>query len=315
MYLEFEKWHGCKNDFILLWLVRAELELVVGSLRRMAKNLCSRLGDGIGADGILVVETASKRDFEPVSLTIINSDGSLASNCGNGLRCAALSVLRRFRNEGQTPPEGVTFTVDGRSIDCRFLGKINDHWPFVAVDMPVPILNEANPWHKEFIELSKNVASQVDVPLLSDYGSCGVGNEHGVFFLEAISDDMIKNIGPKFQTFKAGAGINIHLATNVAFDDKSQDRFREEAKARLGEQVSEIYRAVVWERGAGMTQACGSGACAIGALALSSGLNSRDGWLAVDMPGGPLFVKQNDEQEPIVLAGPGQLVFCGHIEI
>ena len=80
MLVPFEKWHGCKNDFIVVWL-EPQAKEVFQSLQKRASQICARDGAGVGADGILVLHQDSRNDLQPATMTIINKDGSLAANC------------------------------------------------------------------------------------------------------------------------------------------------------------------------------------------------------------------------------------------
>jgi diaminopimelate epimerase len=105
--------------------------------------------------------------------------------------------------------------------------------------------------------------------------------------------------------------MNVHIVKPLPLTGKDQAR----AGSELGHRLSEVYQAFVWERGAGETMACGSGACAIGALALSTGLVEREDWIAVDMPGGRLYVRHEQEDGPVLLAGPGAFVYSGKLAL
>src|SRR5690606_32979571 len=106
------KWHGTKNDFIIIRISSADGDLVLESIKRQTQSLCDRRS-GVGADGILVLHSEQRGDLTPHGLTIINSDGSLAKNCGNGLRCAALSILRAHLQNGNCHdlPEAIELKV------------------------------------------------------------------------------------------------------------------------------------------------------------------------------------------------------------
>lgn len=318
MYLNFEKWHGCKNDFLVAWLTDQDGELVLDAIKRQAAKLCNRDGSAIGADGILVLHTKRKQDLDPYALTIINSDGTTASNCGNGLRCAASSVRRMHRNEGNPKelPEFVEFDVAGQMKVCRFvLGASKLNRPLVSVEMGVPILNEAVTWFGAAkTELTRIGAELGFSELTRDFGVCEIGNPHIVIFHDQSSREMIRKLGPALQ--KCGpwgqqGGINVHVVRGKAVEEKENTT----TLNFLGSGLEDLYEAFVWERGAGETQACGSGACAIAACAYDGGVVSRDGWVGVDMPGGRLYVRQENEGEMVVLAGPAELVFVGNVEI
>jgi len=318
MFLNFEKWHGARNDFIVTWISATDGDVVLDSLRRVAPRLCDRWGSGIAADGILVLQTSKKSDLTPHKLTIINSDGSTAKNCGNGLRCAALSVLRHHRlsRDAGNPteiPEAVELEVEGTTKVCRFAhGSGKSTWPHVTVEMGVARVNADCSWFESARGEVERVAKELNLPELSkDFGVCEIGNPHLVFFLDEASREKIRRIGPAFQKSRHWDGINVHIAhvEEVADKDKSS------AKNTIGHKLTDLYRAWVWERGAGETQACGSGACAIVTCAYASGTTSRSDWVAVDMPGGRLYVHQGDEDAEVELAGPGEFVFEGVLEI
>lgn len=315
MELAFEKWHGCRNDFVVVWISDTEADLVLDSLRRQAVALCDRHA-GIGGDGILVLQTPKRGDPQAHTLTIINSDGSLAKNCGNGLRCAALSVRKAHIERGGRAelPEACELQVAGVPMVCRYLNA-KAITPMVAVELGIPTLNEAVPWFvagRSFVEAAAQAAGLR--PGSYEWGACSIGNPHLVIQSERADRAMLQKLGPSLQElgpWAAEGGINVHLVRPKDLEDKDQARARQE----LGHGMSELVQAFVWERGAGETQACGSGAGAIAALALHSGLVSRDGWYGVDMPGGRLYVRQDAADEPAVLAGPGQLVYSGQFTL
>lgn len=312
MYLTFEKWHGCLNDFIVVWTTDADSDLVIGSLKRQAVKLCDRHG-GIGADGLLILQSARRDDLTPERLTIVNSDGSLAKNCGNGLRCAASSVLKRHRDKGDPKdlPEIVELTVEGVAMTSRFM-KTDATYPLVAVDMGIPHLGNNVPWHDAAISAVKQVAQMIGEPdLATDVAVCEIGNPHIVITTDKASRELMLKVGPALQKNAAWDGVNVHLVKPASVSDRDQARAGQE----LGQRLNELCTVYVWERGAGETMACGSGACAIAAAAFHTGLSDRDGWFGVDMPGGRLYVRQAEDSEPALLAGPAAFVYSGTIEI
>lgn len=304
MLLEFEKWHGRRNDFIVTWISDAEGALVRDSIARQAVTLCDRHA-GVGADGVLILTTKMRDDLTPYALTIINSDGSLAQNCGNGLRCAALSVLKRHKEKGDAKdlPEAVAFDVAGSSKICRFL-RPTGQWPLVVVEMGVAVVNDAVTW-------APDARQAVGRLIGGEVGVCDIGNPHIVINTDQASRALALTLGPALQRGGPWDGMNVHLVKSEALTDRDQAR----AGNELGQRLGEVFRAYVWERGAGETQACGSGACAIAACALDTGLNNRNEWIAVDMPGGRLYVKQEHPDDPVLLAGPGVYVFSGKFPI
>jgi diaminopimelate epimerase len=326
MILDFEKWHGCRNDFVVVWHSDTDGDVVLDSIKRQAIALCDRHA-GIGADGVLVLTTRQRGELTPYRLTIVNSDGSTAKNCGNGLRVAALSVLKAHKDKlgdaglkmakrSDTPPfpELVSFDVEGRALTCRYvLEGASALSPLVAVDMGVPKINEENPWHADAVAAVRKVGRDFGLPWLGlEVGSVDLGNPHVVVIADEATREAMLRVGPALQAAIAGLdGVNFHMAKSVKITKRDGDR----AQKELGSTVKEAYTVYVWERGAGETMACGSGACALVACTSQTGLSERSEWVAVDMPGGRLYVKFEEDGEPIILAGPGAFVFSGRISI
>jgi diaminopimelate epimerase len=308
MFIDFEKWHGAKNDFIVTWILTTDADMIVPTLQRLAPTICARDGSGVGADGILVMVARSRKSHEPEELVIINSDGSIAKNCGNGLRCAAMSAHRKSQAEGIIDFDGLTITVQGQGIDCRFLGR--DGSPFVAVTMPTAQIGPSNDWHDDVITRVRALQTD-DRQLKGDLETVSLGNPHVVINVDRASAELAAKAGAPLQKARGGDGINVHIVSSSELTDKDHQR----AKRDLNEDVGELLTVFPWERGVGPTQACGTGACAVGVAALATGLSERDLWIAIDMPGGRLYVKQDSEDDPVILAGPAEFVFAGRLEI
>jgi diaminopimelate epimerase len=318
MFLKFEKWHGCRNDFIVVWL-GPHTEVEFDSLQRQAPKLCSRRGDGIGADGIIVLHQSSDKDLLPRRLSVINSDGSLAKTCGNGIRCAAMSVLVRNQREAKKfeIPEGLEFELAGHTVLCSFMsrGSIAEAgsgprgaFPLVAVEMGVP---EADDDYPLFAEVQAEVKRHLPT-FKGEIHGVRIGNDHVVLmFDDPQTVEALREIGPKLQKSPHWDGINVHLAWASNLTDKD----RTQIANQIGEPTDEAYQVLCWERGAGETPACGSGACSVGAAVLGSGFANRDGWVAIEMPGGRLFVRQEEEGGSVTLAGPAEFVFEGVVGI
>jgi diaminopimelate epimerase len=316
MELEFEKWHGNKNDFIIIWFNHDQISF--DSLRRQTPALCQRDGSGIGADGIIVLHTKTARDLLPYKLSIINSDGSLAQTCGNGIRCAALSILTHHLKAEQKVeiPDALGLQLESSFVNCRFLGRLAPgragQLPLVVVDMGHPKVNAENSDFNEVKNFVESQAKKLGMPELTrDWHLVSISNRHLCFFLDSVNRDMIRKVGPALQASSLWDGINVHLCASK----RVMDEDRRISAQVLSGPIDEIYEVFVWERGAGETQACGSGASAIGASAFASGLTDRRNWLGIDMPGGRLYVKQENAADSVTLAGPAQMVFRGRLEI
>ena len=151
MYKDFEKWHGCHNDFVIIYSSAHEVEMIKTELIKLAPRLCSKSGNGIGADGILLLQTKLPDDPLAEKLTIINSDGSIALNCGNGIRVAALSNRKRFLARGQSNKilEYMSLEVETKIFNVRFSVSSTNKIPLVHVEMGKPCSNINLEWHNE----------------------------------------------------------------------------------------------------------------------------------------------------------------------
>lgn len=311
MFIDFEKWHGTKNDFLIVWLSDADGDIVLNSIKRQSAGFCDRRS-GVGADGILVLHTHQRGDLDPYKLTIINSDGSIAKNCGNGLRCAALCVLKAHLNSGNPRelPEACELEVEGTTFLCRYLDN-RTLKTLVAVDMPTASTGKDVPWGAAAITAAKNLLAEAGMqPANYEISVCDIGNPHIIIATEAASRELMLKIGPALQTRCGIDGINVHMVNSGTLSDAE----RSEARKQLGQNASEKFKMFVWERGAGETMACGSGACAVAVTAMAGGLINRSEWIAVDMPGGRVFIKQEDSADPVTLAGPAAFVYSGKLE-
>jgi len=245
------KMHGARNDFIVLD-ARAK---TIDDLAAFARRWCDRRG-GIGADGVLVVGNSSRA---PVSMRVINADGSEAEMCGNGIRCVA-----RYLDERG---EGGELDVETRAgiIHTRVLERGETYR--VRVDMGVPRL-----------ESRDSTAPQSAI--------VDVGNRHLVLFRERIDAFDLESIGEASRDESVyPGGINVHL---VEIESPASLRVRH------------------YERGAGATQACGTGAVA-SAVAASERGDVRSPVL-VRVPGGELTIEWNDDGRAY-MTGPAVHVF------
>lgn len=310
MIVNFEKWHGCKNDFIVVALPEHQESLVIPALQRAAPGLCSRQGDGIGADGILVWRDTRDLGTGPIGLTIINMDGSIAKNCGNGLRVVAGSVYQaaQARSKQARDLEWIEFRVEGASKIARLL-KSTREGSYWSVQMGQALLNEAlgELWPKAKGFISERLRALGLGSLTFSIGD--IGNLHVVFEVDKATEELLKVLGSDLQKSPHWDGINVHLKEPL--EPTSQDQ--KSAKDVLQAPLAELLRAVTWERGVGPTQACGSGACVLAASAAAGGFVSDGQWVGVQMPGGRLYVSSQDGG--YTLAGPAVQVFTGQRDL
>lgn len=279
--LRFAKYEGLGNDFVVV--DGRSADLVRASEHAVA--LCDR-HLGIGADGVLLVDFPGGKP----SMRVINADGSRPEMCGNGLRCVVLYLAHTGFVQGPSrDPVEVTVDTDSGPHRCRLWREGDEDW--VEVEMRAATLDPG----------SLPVQSDAPGPLLDapfeiddtrvKFTCVSMGNPHAVTF-----DDIGEArtaLGPRFGTHpRFGHGANIGFAR------------------MLGPQQLEL---AVWERGAGFTQACGTGACAAAVAAIETGRAKRNEPIEVRLPGGPLRILVTDRARPILMTGPAKQVFEGQL--
>lgn len=267
---KFEKWQGCGNDFILIDCG----DNIIDEPEKI-KRLCDR-HFGIGADGVIYVQSSTQA---ATRMRIFNADGTEAEMCGNGLRCFARYLLSNdkfFSDNDLTVETGAgILTV---SMNCNL----------VTVDMGEPIFN-ADQIPVAGFGSQKLVAEPIDVDGVRYKMTCiSMGNPHCVVFVDDINAVDLKHIGPKFETHKF-----FPRKTNTEFVQVIGD-----GKLRMR----------VWERGSGITMACGTGACATAVAANLNGLAGRKSTVILD--GGELNIDWRDNNH-IFMTGAAEKVFEG----
>ncbi|KAG0626553.1 hypothetical protein M758_2G134800 [Ceratodon purpureus] len=249
-----------------------------------AVRLCDR-HTGIGGDGVIFV----MRDNENYQMRIYNSDGTEPEMCGNGIRCVAKYLAEL--EKATAPKSYKVLTLAGYMIlELREDGQ-------VCVDMGPPYLEAA--------EIPTKLAAKGEVvkaPLVVDGKTWSVtcvsmGNPHCITFGEEGGEGLnvdaipLEQIGPLFEHHEM-----FPARTNTEFVEVIS---RTHLKMR------------VWERGAGATQACGTGACALVVAAVKEGRAERN--CTVDLPGGPLEIEWRESDNHIYMTGPAERVFQGSV--
>ena len=252
---EFEKWHGCLNDFIV---IRLHEGVKLTDLKEASVHLCSRSGGGIGADGILVLQPLQDGSHQ---LTIINSDGSLAETCGNGIRCGAAFLKSHGYYKKIGKGAGLSLTLQsGSQVDCLFPSAKSS---FVSVSM-----GKARALSKDSFEirdLLQDLELKMQLPVSKNFELYNILNNHIVIKPGVPVTGLAEKLGPPLQAFDKGDGINVHIIEPLILTDEDQKRAEREADITL----SRLWKAVSWERGAGETMACGSGACSVACYSYS----------------------------------------------
>jgi diaminopimelate epimerase len=254
--------------------VLVEAESDASVTTAQAVEICDRRR-GVGADGVLVVLPASRGSAGVARMRVINADGSIPEMCGNGVRCVALHLARVRGLRGGT----LTIETDAGPRECTLeLADASGGEGVVTVDMGVVRVDG---------ERSIDADGQRVSVTLAD-----AGNPHAVLF-GAFARSDVDRLGP-------------FIATHPSFQNGTNVEFAQPA-ADGGIDV------VVWERGVGVTLACGTGACATAAVACARGLAKRACPLSIRLPGGKLEVTVAADGRA-VMRGPARHVFSGRLD-
>ncbi|MBP6964662.1 MAG: diaminopimelate epimerase [Armatimonadetes bacterium] len=279
--LSFVKMHGAGNDFILSDHLDGTGPLDQADLGDLAVLLCER-HFGIGADGLVLVLPSDSADYR---MRIMNSDGSEAEMCGNAIRCFAKYLFDRGL-------AGTSLSVETLSGVKRIEVQSDEGKAFAAtVNMGAPKLDASD------IPVSgyegRVILQPIEVDGRSFEITCvSMGIPHCVIFVDSADAVPLLEIGPRIET-------------HAAFPQKTNVDF---AQAVSRQDV--IMR--VWERGAGATLACGTGACAT--VVAGSITGKTDGRAAVHLPGGDLFIDWRDDGN-VYMTGPAAEVYTGKISL
>ncbi|KZE52481.1 diaminopimelate epimerase [Brevibacillus parabrevis] len=277
--MKFTKLHGLGNDYVYVNCFEETLAGV--DLPELARRVSDR-NFGIGGDGLILILPSERADFR---MRVFNNDGSEAKNCGNGLRCVSKYVY----DHGLTAQ--TTFTVETWGgmmkpvVSLGADGKVEQ----VTIDMGEPRFERSaipmtgipeEQAHEEVLEVDGAVFTMTAVSM---------GNPHAIIFMDEVRDEDVRTYGPKIEFHEW-----FPERTNVEF---IQILNREEI----------LFR--VWERGSGVTLACGTGACAAAVAAALAGKVDRA--VTVHLAGGDLFIDWREEDNRVYMTGPATEVFQG----
>ncbi|MER3495690.1 MAG: diaminopimelate epimerase [Armatimonadota bacterium] len=272
MTLPFVKMEGIGNDFVVLDGIGTPLPILDWAATSRLLNDRRR---GVGGDGILLAERGTNAPFR---MRMFNPDGSEAEMCGNGIRCLALFL----RDAGY-------LTDDVADVETG-AGRLSLHLSEagVRVDLGVAELRPAQ------IPVRAEGETFISQPVGEGlFGTAvSMGNPHLVIFTDNVAAVDLEHVGPRLETDPLfPARINVHFVQVLS---------RTELRMRT------------WERGAGITLACGTGACAVGVAAFLNGLAERES--LVHLPGGDLRIDYQ-ESGRVYMTGPARTVFAGEIEL
>lgn len=276
MKVRFTKMHGLGNDFVVFDATKAPLRLSAAQARRIADRHF-----GIGCDQILLVEPPrdAGNDF---AYRIYNADGNEVEQCGNGARCFA-----RFVHDNGLSDKAQLRVETKSGVIMPVLGEDGQ----ISVDMGAPVFTPgAIPFltDRQAATYLLNIGGQ-----LLEFGVLSMGNPHAVTCVENIDTVDVARLGPLIQAHPSfPAGVNAG--------------FMQVASRRR-------IRLRVFERGAGETLACGTGACAAAVSGIVRGV--LDSPVSVAMRGGELLITWPGGTSSVMMTGPAVTVFEGEIEI
>ena len=276
MRLDFTKMHGLGNDFIVFDAARPDEVPSAEALRRLADRRT-----GIGFDQALVLEPP-RRAHTDVFYRIFNADGSEVEQCGNGARCIARLVATRATVRDRP----LVMDSPGGIVNARLRAD-----GLVSVAMGVP---DFDPRSLPFEAAGEAPSYRLELPAGPvEFGAVSVGNPHAVIRVRSVREAPVDTVGPAVENHpRFPRRVNVGFLEIVAPDH---------------------VRLRVFERGAGETRACGTGACAAVAVGRRHGPLAEE--VRVDVPGGRLIVQWPGPGEPIWLTGPAETAFEGHVDI
>lgn len=274
--IHFTKMDGAGNDYIYVDTTRYPI-----SDPQTASVKWSNRHTGIGSDGLVLIGKPSILSGADFSMRIFNADGSEAKMCGNASRCIGKYLYERHLTDSS---EIKLETLSGMKTLSLTLSPDRLTVTGVTVDMLQPAFHQASQYDE-----------QVGLDALREYGHplfVSMGNPHCVVFVDDIAAIDVARVG----------AIGEHLP---AFPERCNIEF-----AQLT--GTDELRTRVWERGSGITMACGTGACATAVAAAHVGLTSRESDVVMD--GGRLHVRWA-EDDHVMLSGPAEFVFDGEITL
>ena len=280
----FLKMHGAGNDFVVLDLRQVSL--------RVDANLARAIADrrtGVGCDQVISIEPSNRGD---AFMRIHNPDGSEAQACGNATRCVASLLLEEHdtgKSTGQTVIETQAGLLPAQAIEDGWFQV--DMGPAYLDWQDIPLSHEMDSLQLD-LTLAPEAGSGAG-PVLSDPCAVGMGNPHAVFFVDDLDTIDIPSVGPALENhalFPERANIGFVQVTGP-----DQLRLRE------------------WERSAGLTLACGSGACAALVASHRRGKCGRRAELTVD--GGRLIIEWRAEDGHVLMSGPVATAYRGELDV
>jgi diaminopimelate epimerase len=289
--MRFAKYHGLGNDFLVVDLRNARGDDAAAAQDpAVVRALCDRQF-GVGGDGVLAVLPSDGADAR---MRVLNSDGSEAEMCGNGLRC----VVKELFDRGGVTKDRIAIDTGAGRLTCT-VDATGGLAQTVTVAMGAPRLTRGEipmtgPANERCIE------QPIDIPGFNASGTrlftaVSMGNPHAITFVE--KDE------PRRLAETVGPSVEKHAS------------FPRKTNAEFAHMISPTeIDLVVWERGAGLTLACGTGACATAVAAVLTGRAQEGTEILVHLPGGPLQITVEKGLTNVLMRGPALHVFDGELE-
>lgn len=306
MNLEFDKLDGCGNDFVFINNLDGNISLDA----QQVEHLCDR-HFGIGADGVILVEQPRTEGCDAF-MNYINSDGTLAQMCGNGVRCFAKFLVDRkiidpasgsFVADTLAGPRPISFTVDSE-----------DKLRTATVDMGEPILEPSQVPAK--VKANAKTASGIpyaqNVPISSPWGDyaftlVSMGNPHAVCFIEDFNE-----FPDELFTDASDKSLETLDIDRIGAYYESAEVFPEKINVEFAHVTEPGIKMRVYERGCGETLACGTGACATLVAGALTGRSGRQN--DVMLKGGTLSIDW-DANDHVMMTGPAEQTFKGTVSV
>ncbi len=276
----FRKMNGLGNDFVVIDARGSHLAID----RETARRITDRKR-GVGCDQLIILENSERAD---VFMRILNKDGSEVDACGNAARCVGRLIL------DETGRQSATIETKADLLSAGETGAIDGgNLRAVAVDMGVPRFG----WREIplALEIEDTRAVPIDVAALnaglpSFFSAVNVGNPHAIFWVKDVNAHEIERTGAMLETHPMfPERVNVSLVA-------------------IASRTHLVQR--VWERGVGLTLACGTGACAAAVAAMRAGLTERR--VRVSLPGGDLMIECRTDDR-MIMTGPVSIAFEGRL--
>jgi len=273
--MRFTKMHGLGNDFVLVDAADVRSRDAV----ELARAVCGRR-TGVGADGLILIGPSARADAR---MTIYNADGSRPQMCGNGVRCVAKWIVER--DGCRSPVVRIETDCGVKDATCDVVdGRVR----LVRVDMGAPSLDaRAMP---TTLDVRRVVNHAVHIDGVAYVLTCvSMGNPHAVIFVDDVGKIALDRVGRRIECAPIfPERINVHFVQPVS-----------DVRVRIG----------TWERGAGATRACGTGACAVCVAGAITDRTSRS--ITATLPGGELDIEWNRDGDHVYMTGLATEVFAG----